>query len=199
MSTVTPSVRPDFGSYVMAVDRVEKLLRRVVGALEARGIEYAVIGGNAVAAWVSTVDRGATRATQDVDLLVRRTDVNRIGDALRPLDLILVEVLGVYLFVDRADPNPKYGVHLVFANEIIRPHYVHPAPDPSRSCRSLLEFQVINLAELVVMKLQSNRLVDRTHLADMIAIGLITPAIEASIPRDLTPRLEAVRKEMENE
>ena len=63
---------PDFGGQVMAVNRVEELLKKVSTALEKAGIEYAVIGGNAIAAWVSTVDPDATRATRDVDILVRR-------------------------------------------------------------------------------------------------------------------------------
>src|SRR5690606_32409782 len=55
-----------FGAHVMAVERVERRLRLVAGALDAAGIPYAVIGGNAVAAWVGRVDPGATRATRDV-------------------------------------------------------------------------------------------------------------------------------------
>ena len=41
-----------FRDYVMAVDRVEKRLRKVTAALDAAGVKYAVIGGNAVAAWL---------------------------------------------------------------------------------------------------------------------------------------------------
>jgi len=182
----------------MAVERVERLLRSVVDALEAAGLDYAVIGGNAVAAWVSSVDPAATRATKDVDLLVRRADLNRMAEALREIDLELVEVLGVFMFVDRVHPNPKLGVHLVFANEIIRPHYTHPAPDPSRSCRSLMEFRVIDLVELINMKLQAYRLIDRAHVADLIGIGLLSAEIENEIPDDLRPRLAEIRKEMEN-
>lgn len=63
-----------FRSHVMAVDRVEHRLHRVTAALDAAGVPYAVIGGNAVAAWVGRVDLAATRATKDVDLLVCRDD-----------------------------------------------------------------------------------------------------------------------------
>ena len=37
---------------VVAVEAVRDRLRRATAALEAAGIDYAVIGGNAVAAWV---------------------------------------------------------------------------------------------------------------------------------------------------
>ena len=53
----------------MAVDRVEKLLLKIASTLDAKGLDYAIVGGNAVAAWVATVDDGAVRATKDVDIL----------------------------------------------------------------------------------------------------------------------------------
>ncbi|MEK6676114.1 MAG: nucleotidyl transferase AbiEii/AbiGii toxin family protein [Planctomycetota bacterium] len=193
VSPVAVQRRPDFGAYVMAVERVERLLRSVAEALEAAELDYAVIGGNAVAAWVSTVDPAATRATKDVDLLVRRGDLQRIADALRKLDLIPIEVLGVHMFVDQKQPNPKLGVHLVFANEIVRPHYTHPAPDPSSSCRSVLEFRVVNLLELVVMKLQAYRRVDQVHIEDLFRVGLIDAELAATLPPDMLDRLRHVR------
>ena len=51
-------------------------------ALEAAGIPYAVIGGNAVAAWVSKVDPGAARNTVDVDIMVNRADFDAVKTAL---------------------------------------------------------------------------------------------------------------------
>jgi hypothetical protein len=54
-------------------------LHSVAAALEGEGIPYAVCGGIAV-----TI-HGATRTTKDIDLLVKRGDVARILDLLRPL------------------------------------------------------------------------------------------------------------------
>src|SRR5439155_12181977 len=121
-----PNLRRQF----MAVSRVERLLRKVAKALDRAQIPYAVVGGNAVAAWVATVDEDAVRATKDVDILVRRADLAAITEALQPMELMPVEVLGVSMFVDRVRPSPKAGVHLIFANERIRADYVHAAPDP---------------------------------------------------------------------
>lgn len=70
---------PDFSEQVMAVSRVDSLLRSVSQSLDRAKVAYAVIGGNAVAAWVRTVDEGAVRATKDVDVLLRR-----VGPAFRP-------------------------------------------------------------------------------------------------------------------
>ncbi|MBI2478391.1 MAG: hypothetical protein HYV60_07040, partial [Planctomycetia bacterium] len=49
-----------------AVEKVRERLERACRALEDAGIPYAVIGGNAVAAWVATKDDGAVRNTRDV-------------------------------------------------------------------------------------------------------------------------------------
>src|SRR5687767_15733469 len=67
---------------VTAVERVRDRLRRAASALEAAGVPYAVVGGNAVAAWVATVDPAAVRNTQDVDILLRRGDLDAAARAL---------------------------------------------------------------------------------------------------------------------
>ena len=65
-----------------AVEDVRRRLERAKSALEAAGIDYAVIGGNAVAAWVSRVDRAAVRNTRDVGILLRRGDLEAAKVAL---------------------------------------------------------------------------------------------------------------------
>jgi hypothetical protein len=176
----------------MAVGRVERLLKKVTTALQDAGIEYAVIGGNAVAAWVASVDPGAVRATKDVDILVRRADLNRMRAVLGPLGFIPADVLGVWMFVERADPNPRTGVHLVFANEIIRPHYKYAAPDPAAAQRSVQGFRVLALPALVAMKLESFRDIDRAHIRDLLSVGLITDELTAQLPDDLRTKLQSL-------
>src|SRR6266436_547592 len=65
-----------------AVAQVRERLLRATAALNQAGVPYAVVGGNAVASWVATVDEGAIRNTRDVDLLVRRSDLPAITSAL---------------------------------------------------------------------------------------------------------------------
>jgi len=60
---------------VLAVERVRNRLKRAAKALESSGVPYAVVGGNAVAAWVAKIDTAAVRNTQDVDILLRREDL----------------------------------------------------------------------------------------------------------------------------
>ena len=64
-----------------AVAKVRERLLRATAALDQAKVPYAVVGGNAVASWVATVDKGAVRNTRDVDLLVRRSD---LADVTRP-------------------------------------------------------------------------------------------------------------------
>lgn len=172
--------------------RVEELLRRVTEALNAAGVSYAVVGGNAVAAWVATVDPDAVRATKDVDLLARRSDLPSMANALQAIGLIRDEILGVTVFVDRDDPSPKRGVHIVIANERIRAHYAHPAPDVSSIDTSIAPYPVPDLPTLVAMKLQSFRLVDQLHIVDLKSVGLITGELVARLPPDLRVRLDQI-------
>ena len=181
----------------MAVDRVERLLRKVSKALDKARIPYAVIGGNAVAAWVATVDDGAVRATKDVDILIRREDLATATTALRPAGLMPAEVLGVVMFLDRRRPNPRTGVHLVFANERIRPHYAHAAPGPESAVRCPAGFLVVDLPALTRMKLQSFRDIDRVHIRDLLSVGMLDAALVQALPKDLGERLQEIQAAME--
>lgn len=183
----------------MAVERVEQLLRKTTEALNVAGIDYAIIGGNAVAAWVARVDEAAVRTTKDVDVLIRRNDLARVTEALRPVDLMPVEVLGVYMFVDRHRPNPKTGVRLVWADQKVRPSYVHPAPRVDESVFDTQGFRVLDLPALVRMKLTSLRDIDRVHVGDMLRVGLVDDRVRVELPRDLLPRLDAIEARIKDE
>lgn len=176
----------------MAIERVEKLLKKVTKALDKARIPYAVVGGNAVAAWVSSVDPDAVRSTKDVDLLMSRSAIAKATLALAKIGLMPVEVLGVTMFIDRRDQSPKRGVHIVIANEKIRAHYEHPAPDVASAIRSASGFRVVDLPALVVMKLQSYRDVDRTHIRDLLSVRLITDKVRRVLPPDMLARLAQI-------
>ena len=60
-----------------AVVMVKERLKRAVAALDAAGVPHAVVGGHAVAAWVSRIDPAAVRTTVDVDILIARVDLDR--------------------------------------------------------------------------------------------------------------------------
>ena len=176
----------------MVVDRVEKLLRKVTEALNDAGIDYAIIGGNAVSAWVVRVDEAAVRSTRNVDVLIRRADLARVTEALRAVDLNPFEVMGVHMFLDKKNPNPKTGVHVVFGSERVRPDYAHAAPDPGECADDREAFRLIGLRHLVEMKLQAYRFIDRAHVQDLLSVGLIDGTIREALPPDLRERLTAI-------
>ena len=160
-------------------------------ALENAGIAYAVIGGNAVAAWVGRVDQSAVRFTQDVDLLILRTDLAVTMVALETAGFIYRHVASVDLFLDGPDAKPRDAVHVIFAGERVRPDYVVPAPDVSESEPSEA-FRVLRLDALVRMKLTSFRDKDRTHLRDLISVGLVDESWRVKLPDELAARLQSL-------
>jgi len=106
----------------MALDDVTGRLERICAALDKASVPYALVGGQAVALWVATRDPAAVRTTKDVDILLRREDLPRARAAALSAGMEYFEVMGVGMFLDEADPNPRRGVHLVWAGEKVRPH-----------------------------------------------------------------------------
>jgi hypothetical protein len=120
---------------VIAVEKVRQRLLRATAALKAAGISYAVAGGNAVAAWVSSVDESAVRDTQDVDILVRRADFSAIQQALESAGFIYRRVAGMDAFLDAPRTKVRDAVHFVFAGERVRPSELAANPDLSAAKR----------------------------------------------------------------
>jgi len=100
-----------------AVAKVRERLLRVTAVLNQAGVPYAVVGGHAVASWVTTVDEGAVRNTRDIDLLVRRADLPVITAALEQAGFVRAEILDVTMFLDGPDAKPSASVHLLSAGE----------------------------------------------------------------------------------
>jgi hypothetical protein len=190
-------VTPDFEAAFMAIEHVEERLRKFTRALDVAGVPYAIIGGNAVAAWVSTVDPDATRTTKDVDVLLRREDLQRAARAVDDIDMELAEVAGVPMFMDRDNPSPKRAVHVILAEERVREHQPRPAPGIDAAVQSPQGFRVINLPELVRMKLEANRRHDQVHIEDLLRVGLIDAELASGLPGDLLERLRYIRDTME--
>jgi hypothetical protein len=174
-----------------AVAKVRERLLRATAALNQVGVPYAVVGGNAVASWVATVDEGAVRNTRDVDLLVRRGDLPTITTALEHAGFVRDEVLDVVMFRDGAEGKPSEAVHLLFAGEKTRPDHPLPAPE-IQTVDDPANFRVIAFESLVAMKLMSNRDKDRTHLRDLIGVRLIDLSWLTKLPPELADRLKQI-------
>lgn len=174
---------------VTAVEKVRQRLRRSAQALEQAGIPYALAGGNAVAAWVSEVDESAVRNTQDVDILLRRVDLDRAKIALAGAGFLYRHSSGIDMFLDGPGAKARDAVHIVFSGEKERSDYLLPAPLVEEST-STPTCQVLNLDALVRMKLTSFRDKDRTYLRDLIEIGLVDGTWPSRLPNQLGARLQ---------
>jgi hypothetical protein len=174
---------------IRAVEKVRERLLRATSALDRAGVPYAVVGGNAVAAWVSRVDEAAVRNTQDVDVLLRRSDLEAAKAALASAGFVHRHVAGIDLFLDGPQAKARDAVHVVFAGEKVRPEYVAPAPDVAEAEISE-SFRVLQLEALVRMKLTSFRDKDRTHLRDLLEVGLIDQTWCPRLAPELAARLQ---------
>ncbi|MBI1831025.1 MAG: hypothetical protein HYR84_06195 [Planctomycetes bacterium] len=174
-----------------AVAKVRERLLRATAALNQAGLPYAVVGGNAVASWVATVDEGAIRNTRDVDILVRRCDLPAITAALEAAGFVAGDLLDVVMFRDGEQGKPSEAIHLLFSGEKTRPDHLLAAPE-IQTVDDPGNFRVITLESLLTMKLMSNRRKDQVHVQDLINVGLIDAAWLAKLPPELATRLKQI-------
>ena len=120
---------------VRAVEKVRERLQRAAAALEAAGIPYAVVGGNAVASWVARVDEAAVRNTQDVDILLNRSDLEAAKQALAAAGFVFRHVKGIDMFLDGPGAKARDAVHILFAGEKVRCRRSGAGPAESTSRR----------------------------------------------------------------
>jgi hypothetical protein len=174
---------------LIAAEKVKERLRRATRALDAAGVPYAVVGGNAVAEWVARVDEEAVRNTRNVDLLIRRPDFLAARTCLEAVGFIYYEVLDVDTFIDGPQGKSSGGIHLLYAGEKVRLDDDYQLQEVDESERAV-EFQVVNLEALLLMKLTAYRPIDRVHIRDMIGVGLIDATWPARFPAPLGDRLQ---------
>jgi hypothetical protein len=196
MADLEPPSPPRIGEVswermLRAVEKVKQRLLRAAAALDKAGVPYAVAGGNAVAAWVSRVDEAAVRNTQDVDILLRRGDFAAASTALGEAGFVHRRAAGVDLFLDGPRAKSRDAVHVVFAGEKVRAQYPAPAPDVSES-EATPAFRLLSLEALVRMKLTSFCDKDRTHLRDLIEVGLLDASWRPRLPEELSVRLQVL-------
>jgi hypothetical protein len=174
------------------VKEIFDLAQRIEEAFAAAGLEYRVIGGLAAYLYVEEAAPDAGRLTRDIDIAVRREDLERIKQAVGPFGLQYRHAAGVDMLLQIGDPATRRGVHLVFTGEKVRQEYAEAAPE-LREFRRLRGIRLIPLADLVRMKLTSFRAKDEAHLKDLDEAGLITPEIEAGLSPLLREKLSRTR------
>ncbi|MES2461824.1 MAG: hypothetical protein V4671_14665 [Armatimonadota bacterium] len=176
---------------VSAVEKVRDRLLRATAALEKAGIDYAVAGGNAVAAHVTRVDEAAVRNTQDVDVLIRRTDLARVIPVLGSAGFVYRHVGGMDVFLDGPNAKVRDAVHLVFSGEKVRPHEALPNPEVTEFLNAD-GYRILTLEALVQIKLTAFRDKDRVHLRDLLEVGLLDETWVARFPAALAERLQTL-------
>jgi hypothetical protein len=176
---------------VNAVEKVRQRLLKSTRALQAAAVPYAVAGGNAVALWVARVDESAVRNTQDVDLLIRRQDLPAAKAAMEAAGFVYRHTAGMDVFLDGPDARARDAVHIVFANEKVRPHEPLANPDVDES-EQADQFRILSLDALVQIKLTAYRDKDRVHLRDLIDVGLIDRSWLGRVPPVLAEKLRAL-------
>jgi hypothetical protein len=162
------------------VDQLFDLAKRVETAFSCAGLEYRVVGGLATYLYVEEMEPDAGRLTKDIDIAVRREDLEAIAKAVEPFGLHYRHAAGVDMLVQAAEPSARRAVHL------------EPTPELG-PCRTLQGVRLIPLVDLVRMKLTSFRAKDEAHLKDLDEAGLITAELETKLSTVLRERLAQVR------
>jgi hypothetical protein len=133
--------------------------------------------------------KSAARNTQDVDILIRRADFDRVKQALESAGFVHGRTMDVEFFLDGPGAKVRDAVHLLMAGEKVKPEYATATPDVDQTAPPG-DFRCLDLQPLVEMKLNSFRDKDRTHLRDMIGVGLIDATWPARFSPELAGRLQ---------
>jgi len=171
------------------------VLSLIADALASEGIPYEVIGGLAVLIHVEEVSPEHSSLTRDVDVMVRRSDLDHIKEIAAKSSFRFRPAAGVDMLVYEGAESAKSAVHLVFSEEKVRPGYLSPTPAISPQTMRIhrREVMVIPVSGLLQMKLTSFRLKDQVHIKSLDAAGVITPDVESTLSAELRARLAQVR------
>jgi len=172
-----------------AVEKIQERLEKAARVLESSGIPYAIIGGNAVRAWVTQVDEAAVRTTRDVDILLRRSDMPAVIEAMEQAGFVYRHAAGIDMFLDGPDAKARDAVRVLMAKEKVRETDLVSAPDVDESV-IVDTHRTLSLEALVRMKLNVFRRKDQMHLIDMLDVGLIDASWVSRYPPELGKRLQ---------
>jgi hypothetical protein len=172
------------------------VLHKIAGILSENNVPYELIGGLAVLVHVEEANPEFTALTRDVDLMIRREDLERVKEAAGSQGFRFRHTAGVDMPLYGETNSAKNAVHLIFSGEMVRPNQATPNPPIAPEKKQIHggDVMVIPVADLVRMKLSSYRDKDRVHVRGMDAAGLITPEVEAKLPGGLSTRLQHVRE-----
>ena len=172
------------------------VLPKITDTLNTQHIPHELIGGLAVRIYVEEANSEHTSLTRDVDVIVNRSDLERIKETASKEGLRFSDAAGVDMLIYGPTESAGNAVHLVFSGEKVRPTQATPNPPIRPDLKHVhgKDVLVIPLLHLIRMKLSSNRLKDQVHIKSMDAAGLITSGAEATLTPELAARLKHVRE-----
>lgn len=183
-----------------AVWKVRERLRRSVAALDAEGIPYAVTGGQAVRAWVATVDESALRNEPEIGLLVNADDVRAASTCLVADGWLCRRRDGHdFYFTDEADARPESSVALWVRKSVRLQPASAPIPPDGRYAWPMVDrairlgdISTLTLDALVAVELARHRAVNCMYVRDLIDVGLVDVTWPARLPPELAARLQTI-------
>jgi len=170
------------------------ILQKIAAPLVEASIPHEVVGGLAVLIHVEDADPAHSVLTRDVDLLIRRSDLDGVIAVAESQGFRFRHAAGLDMLLYGG--KAVNAVPLLFTGERVKPSQVIPNPElsPERKTIQGREVAVVPVADLVRMKLSANRDKDRVHIRSLDAAGLITPEIESGLPEPLRAKLQHVRE-----
>jgi hypothetical protein len=184
------------GMYSLAED-----LERILQLFAEAGVPFELIGGLAVNAHLMAAsERSRSFLTRDIDVLVRRSDLDAIMRAAKLLDFEPKRMLGGYALIGPGQELWE-SVHMLFVGEKPKSTYPVQNPDLNPEGKDLfgLTIPVAPLRDLLILKLNSLRPKDVVHLEVLDQVGFITLGLEQSLPAVLRARLEVARRQFDTE
>ena len=172
-----------------------EILHKVTDMFTAEDVSYELIGGMAVAAQIEQVDPDAVMLTRDVDIMIHRSDLERVKQAATRHGFTFRHTAQLDMLLYGEEKKAVKGVHLIFSGERVKANQApNPPIAPQRITVYGKEVSVVPVVDLVRMKLNAFRDKDRVHVRAMDTIGLITPEVEAQLSDELRSRLQHVRE-----
>jgi len=143
------------------------ILHKITGPLMAEAVPHEPIGGLAVLVHVEEADPEHSTLARDVDLMIRRADLNRVTEIAARHGFRFRHAAGLDMPLYGDTTSARNAVHLLFSGEKVRPNQATPNPYRDK---------------------------DRVHIRSLDAAGLITAEIENALPLELRARLQHIRQ-----
>lgn len=168
--------------FYMQTSPVHKTLREVARRMSAEGIDYAIIGGMALAL------HGFIRPTEDVDLLLTR-------EGLEKFHATVVGLGYVPLFPGARkhfrDTETGVKVEVITTGEYPGDGKPKPVafPTPKDVVVELANFRVVRIESLIELKLASGLTAEHRKLRDLADVQQLIETLD--LPQEMSQRLDA--------